>query len=202
MIKNIVKIAIGLLMLATVLIGYKPQPEYFVELTCISNTLGGLLLLADGILSTMKKKKIPNSFYQNIAVSILTVFLVCMGSLTGIYKFNFEGAFFFLHVINPIAFVACYMFFVNEQDRKHRCVLTAPFMIMVYLLFDYIRCQFTGEFVYGFVSPEELTVAYAIVAGIVIYLFVYLLGLSLFALNRLVHKKKKTGGKKHEYTTT
>ena len=56
MIKNIVKIAVGLLMIVNVLIGYIPQPEYLVELTCISNTLGGLLLLIDGIFNVIKKK--------------------------------------------------------------------------------------------------------------------------------------------------
>ena len=55
--KNIVKMAAGLLMILSVLIGYIPQPEYLVGLTCVSNTLGGLLLLADGILGIAKKKK-------------------------------------------------------------------------------------------------------------------------------------------------
>lgn len=188
MIKNIIKITVGLLMIITVLIGYIPQPEYFVELTCISNTLGGLLLLADGTLNIAKKKNFPNIFYLNVAVSILMVFLVCMGSLTGIYKFNFKGAFFFMHVINPLVFAACYMLFVNEQDHKIKFTLAAPVMVMTYLLFDCTRCQFTGEFVYGFIEPGELTFLYAITAGIVIYIFVCLLGLGLFALNRLVHK--------------
>ena len=116
MFENIVKIAVGLLMIVTVLIGYIPQPEYLVELTCVSNTLGGLLLLADGIRNTAKKKKFPNSLYLNAAVSILMVFLVCMGSLTGVYSFNFRGAFFFMHVINPIAFIVCYILFVILQN--------------------------------------------------------------------------------------
>lgn len=191
MMKNVIKIAVGLLMIVVVLIGYIPQPEYLVELTCISNTLGGLLLLADGILHLTKKKNFPNSFYLNVAVSIITVFLVCMVSLTGVYKFNFAGAFFFLHVINPIAFVACYMFFVDEQGRKIRFALAAPIMIMVYLLFDYIRYQFTGEFVYGLVGTEEFMFSDAIISGFVIYIFMCLLGMGLFALNKLLHKKGK-----------
>ena len=176
-------------MIGSVLIGYAPHPEYLIELTCISNTLGGLLLLADGILGITKKRGFPNSFYLNIAVSILIVFLVCAGSLAGVHKFNFAGAFFFMHVINPIAFVICYLLFVKEQGRKMKAVLTAPIMILLYLLFDYIRSRFTGEFVYGFVEPGELTLFYAVIAGLVMYLFAYLLGLSLFALNRIIHKK-------------
>ena len=190
MIRNIVKIIVGVVMIVCVLIGYIPQPEYLVELTCISNTIGGLLLLADGIFNITKKKNFLSTFYLNVTVSILMVFLVCMGSLTGVYKFNFKGAFFFMHVINPIVFISCYILFINEQRRKMRFVLTAPIMIMVYFLFDYIRCRFTGEFVYGFVEPEELTFFYAIITGFILYIFVSLLALSLFVLNRLVHKKQ------------
>lgn len=36
MAKNIIKIVAGLLMVASVLIGYIPQPKYLVELTCVS----------------------------------------------------------------------------------------------------------------------------------------------------------------------
>lgn len=189
MLKNVIKIAAGLLMIANVLMGYIPQPEYLVELTCVSNMLGGLLLLTDGIVNATKRKSLPNSFYLNVAVSILMVFLVCMGSLSGAYKFNFRGAFFFMHVINPIVFVSCYMLFVNEREREIRYVLTAPIMIMLYFVFDYVRSRIVGEFVYGFVEPGGLTFYYAIIAGLIMYIFMYLLGLGLFALNRLVHKK-------------
>lgn len=94
-----------------------------------------------------------------------------------------------MHVINPIVFVVCYMLFVNEHGRKIKSVLTAPGMIMLYLLFDYVRSRLAGEFVYGFVEPGELTFFCAIVVGLVMYIFMYLFGLSLFALNRLVHGK-------------
>lgn len=189
--KNIVKIMMGLLMLVVVFIGYIPQPEYLIELTCVSNTFGGLLLFTDGIFSITKKKTCPNSFYLNVTVSLFVVFFVCMGSLSGAYKFNFNGAFFFMHVINPIAFLIYYMLFVNEHDRKIKFALAAPTMTMTYFLFDYIQYKFTGKFVYGFIEPEKLTLAWAVIAAIVIYALLYLFGLFLFMLNRLVHKRSE-----------
>jgi len=187
--KNIVKIMLGLLMLVIVFFGYIPQPEYLIELTCVSNTLGGLLLFTDGIFSITKKKTCPNSFYLNVTVSLLVVFFVCMGSLTGAYKFNFSGAFFFMHVINPIAFLIYYMIFISEHDRKIKSALTAPIITMTYFLFDYTRYKFTGEFVYGFIKPEKLTLAWVVIAAIIIYVLLYLFSLFLFILNRLVHKR-------------
>lgn len=189
MIKNVIKILVGLLMFITVLIGYIPQLEYLVELTCISNMFGGLLLLTDGILGITKKEVHLNSFYLNITVSIFIVFFICMGSLTGIYKFNLNGAFFFLHVINPIVFVICYMLFVNEQNRKTKAIMNAPIMVVLYFLFDYIRYQLTGEFVYGFIKLNEFSFTSAIIVGVTIYAFICLFSLTFFTLNKFVHKK-------------
>lgn len=186
MIKNIIKIATGFLIIVIVLIGYLPQPEYLVELTCISNTLGGLLLLADGIFNITKKKMRLNSFYFNVTVSLFTVFLVCMGSLTGLYHMNFHGAFFLMHVVNPVAFTAYYILFVKEQRHSVKEVITAPVMIMAYCLFDYIRYLFTGKFVYGFMDAEGFTFVWAVITGIVIYALMLLLSWILFALNKSI----------------
>ena len=61
-----IKIVVGISMPIAVLIGYLPIPEYLVEFTCISNTLGGLLLVADGILN-LNGKSIPGVLYRNIS---------------------------------------------------------------------------------------------------------------------------------------
>lgn len=187
--RNIIKIFVGLMMIITVLIGYIPQPTYLMELTCISNMLGGLLLLVDGVLGIIKREFHLNSFYLNIAVSIFVVFLVCIGSLTGTYKFNFNGAFLFLHVINPIAFLSCYMIFVNERDRNIKSIMNSSTMIMLYLLFDYIYYQFTGKFVYGFIELSNTSLIGIITGGIIIYAFMCLFSLIPFTINKFFHKK-------------
>lgn len=95
MYKGIVQLVIGLMMIVTLLVGYLPIPEYLVELTCVSNMLGGVLLTIDGILSICRKKNLSSNLYRAVCVCILTVFFICLGSLTGFFHFNFKGAFFF-----------------------------------------------------------------------------------------------------------
>ena len=70
-----IKMVIGISMPIAVLIGYLPIPEYLVEFTCISNTLGGLLLVADGVLN-FRGKSVPGVFYRNISVGIFFVFAI------------------------------------------------------------------------------------------------------------------------------
>ena len=185
------KIIIGLFMIITVFIGYLPEPEYIFELTCISNTLGGILLITDGIINVLKEAKIPSVLYLNVVVCIFSVFFISMGSLSGAYKINLSGAFFFLHTINPILFITCYIFLCCDVKKSLKTTFAAPILIVLYLLLDYIQCQFSGTFVYNFVSPNELSFLDAIIVGIVMYIIMWLFGSGLFVLNKLAHKKRK-----------
>ena len=191
---GVLKIILGLFMIITVIIGYLPEPEYIIELTCISNALCGILLITDGIINALKGTKIPSILYLNLGVCIFSVFLISMGSLSGIYKINLSGAFFFLHTINPILFIALYIFFGCDGKESLKTTFSAPILMILYLLLDYIQCQFSGSFVYNFVNPGELSFLDAIIVGIVMYIIMLLFGSGLFGLNKLAHKKHKNKG--------
>ena len=111
-----IKMVIGISMPIAVLIGYLPIPEYLVEFTCISNTLGGLLLVADGVLN-LRGKSVPGVFYRNISVGIFFVFAICMGSLSGAYHMNFKGAFFYLHQLEKLSVFSISFYNIN----KYKC---------------------------------------------------------------------------------
>ncbi len=190
MIKNVIKMLVGFFMLACVVAGYSPSPEYIYEMTCISNTAGGILLILDAMHGFHGKGKISDVLFMNVSLSILTVFFICAGSLLGLYgNFNFNGPFFFLHAVTPLAFVLCYLFFHSNGKGSLVEVLTAPIMMLCYLLFDYIRSRFTGEFIYGLVDTKVMSVPLAIVTGIVIYAVLVLLAFGLNALRGVIKKK-------------
>ena len=187
---GLIKIIIGITMPIAVLIGYLPIPEYLVEFTCFSNTLGGILLITDGILN-LRGKQVPSVLYRNIATGIFFVFAICMGSLSGAYHMNFAGAFFYLHAISPVLFILCYIFFCSEPKEKMiKKLLPTPILMMVYLLFDYILGNIRGSFVYGFFTPEEVGIVDALIIGIVIYAMMCAVGALFLFLNKLAHKKE------------
>ena len=53
-----IKIVLGILIIVAVIFSYYEIPQYLVEGTCVSNTLGGVLLIIDGILG-FKNKRVP-----------------------------------------------------------------------------------------------------------------------------------------------
>ena len=181
----LLKIGIGITMPIAVLIGYMPIPEYLVEFTCISNTLGGILLVTDGM-AGLKGKSVPAVLYRNIAVGIFVVFAICMGSLTGAYHMNFKGAFFYLHAVSPVLFILCYILFCHERKGKTiRKLLPTPILMLAYLLFDFILGKSRGSFVYGFFTPEEVSIAGALAIGALFYIMLFAVGALFLFLNRL-----------------
>lgn len=190
--KPIIESVIGLMLVSTVVIAYAPAPQYLSELTCISNSLIGILLLISAARSFMQKKPLPNLFYSCATVTLLLVFFVCMGSLTGFYHMNFKGAFFFLHVLNPLAVLAYYLLFVNETATPRKLgVLFTPCAVLLYLLFDFIIGKMVGSFRYGFFEVDQLSLVGALIIGVVTYLLVLLIGFLFTQLNALIHKKQK-----------
>lgn len=83
----IVKFCIAVVLMTSVLAGYWPEPKCIIELTCISNFLLGVIFLLSGIRLLRGKKDYPNIVYSTGSVTLLLVFLVCMGSLSGINLF-------------------------------------------------------------------------------------------------------------------
>ena len=78
------------------------------------------------------------------------------------------------------------------NDAERRIVSAANFitpgLMLVYLLFDYIRCQFTGKFVYGFAEPDVLTFPYAVLIGIAVYIIMMLFSFCLLKVNKVIHR--------------
>ena len=180
----------GVAMIVLSIVAYIGIPEDLVEMTFISNFVAGAILLIDGILY-FKSKSIPSIVYRNLAGCLFFVFLICTGSLFGAYNMNFKGAFFFLHTIFPIIFILIYIFFIDDREGKAIVkVATTPILMIVYLLFDYILGIIRGKFVYGFFTPSELTFPFALLTGVVFYLFIALIGWAFIELNKVVHPIK------------
>ena len=181
-IKAYISIALGVLFCGSVLIGYIPIPNYVIELTCISNSCIGILLLFTGINVLAKKKTIPSTIYHMWLVAIL---LVCIISCVG--HFNFCGAFFFLHLVNPVMFLAYYMIFIDDSKKVNEMLL-APAPVMLYLIFGYIVGMSRGRFVYGIFEVNEIELVDIFLIACSIYIFSLMVATMTQYINQKIRK--------------
>lgn len=192
MVKNIIKIIAGIFIASTAILGYYGIVILMYELTFISNITAGIVLIADGVMGLTLKKNIPALIYQMVLPCIITVFSTCLFALVGFFTFNFEGAFFFLHIINPPVFLLLYLFCVEsniESKGDHlKNTFLSPLMITGYLIFDFIRFFIVGFLVYGLIPAEIVTPVSAVLIGIVFYFLMALLCFGFIKLKLLVQK--------------
>lgn len=177
-----INIALSILFCGSVLMGYMPIPEYIIELTCISNSCIGILLFFTGINLLRKKERFPSIIYH---MWLVTILLVCIISCVG--HFNFHGAFFFLHLVNPIIFLIYYMVFIDDTKKIEKILFT-PIPVMIYLIFDYIIGMLRGTFVYGIFEVNETNLTYIVlvICGVYISLLV------IAVITQYINQKIKT----------
>lgn len=187
--RNVIELAVGLLMLVSALYTYIPEPQYMCELTFLSNMAGAGLFIVDGVYGIRKHKQLPGVLFLIETVTISAVFFITVGcTVSGLAHFNFSGGMIFLHVINPILVMGFYLFAEGERNFKFKEIAAGPIFVMVYLLFDYIRSFFVGSFVYGLFSIEEMSFLKAVLVGLVTYIIIGILGLLIYSGGRLVKK--------------
>ncbi len=191
MIKNIkaqaaVKLCIGLIMLMSVLLGYSPIP-FSNEYTFLSNATECLIMLFSGILLLSKKKHIPTFIDLCMVIMSLIMLGIC---LTNMSVFGFDGAFLFLHVINPVLLLL-HWFFIIEKGKIRSpiyvlAVLVFPVAYMIYLfIFGYI----TGDYIYPVFDVNALGVLHvAIFVSIVAVVFLAL-AFALYFIDKRMSKK-------------
>ena len=83
--------------------------------------------------------------------------------------------------------ICCFAMMLRGVSYQ-RLIFITPVLMLVYLLFDYIRCQFTGKFVYGFAEPDVLTFPYAVLIGIAVYIIMMLFSFCLLKVNKVIHR--------------
>lgn len=186
----IIELLLGIMLISTALYTYIPQPEFMYEMTFLSNTAGGLLLIVSAIVGFAGKKELPRVLFLIETVAISVVFLISVGcTATGLAEFNFSGGMIFLHVINPLLTLIFYLLAKGEKERKPQKFLPAPAFVTAFLIFDYIRFLITGKLAYGLFPPEKLSVPVALIVGIVTAALLGGYGFGLFSAARAIRRK-------------
>lgn len=187
--KSIIEIVMSVVFILSVIIGYYPEPYLILELTCISNFSIGILLLCSAMMNHKKNNKTWNILFQTAVVTINLVLIITILSFCGMMKINMSGAFFFLHLVNPLVFIIYYFVYVDAQNEASmKKVFIAPIFCVVYFVLDYIVGKLTGEFVYGMFEVSEVTFIFGMVFVLIMYSFLLICSLVFYYVNKYLHR--------------
>lgn len=184
--KSIIAVILGLVFISTVLVAYWGDFQHAYELTFLSNTSTGLFLLTTFMLEK-KGKALPQILYLDFALLLFMVFLICISFIS---EFNFNGATFFLHVINPLILMVYFFIFIDMNKINNVMhVLTILIMPITYLVFAVIFGSITGNYIYFFLDYKEKGIAYSVIFILVVAVSLVVIGYGIFFLNRFLHKR-------------
>ncbi len=177
-----IKIVLGLIVLFSVAWGYFPIPEHMNEYTFLSNTIEGLVMLASGMLLLFRQKHLPT--YIDLCLVILAFIMlgICVTNYT---IFGFDGAYLFLHLINPVLLLLHWIFVTEKGKIKSpKYVLTVAVLPALYMIFLFSFGAVTGNYIYPVFDVNALGVTH--VALFVLVVAVVFLGLAylLYFLDR------------------
>lgn len=177
--------ALAFVFVFTAIYSYADDLKYTYELTFLSNLSAGLFLLVAGIL-WLCNKSVPQFLFLDFTILLLIVFGVCMAFAA---EFNFAGSFAFLHIVNPLLMLTFYLFFSDQSKAKWQFLFTILTMPIIYIIFALIFGATTGNYIYFFLDYTKYGVGYTVLFILGIAVGLAAVGIGLYFLNRLIHKR-------------
>lgn len=193
-IRAVCDLAVAALTLTAVLCGYLGFFDHMGEYCFLSGVLVGLFFTASFISAVVRKKFFPEWLYCAAMLTLLIIFIATVA-----IGLNLDGAFIFIHIVNPLVIFLYWCVFCDHTSFKNRAKLLVVLVFpLCYMLFSFIMYKATGNCAFPanmvFVEVElwqSLLEILALAAILAALSFIF------DALNRLVHKLLRKNNKIH-----
>lgn len=185
-IRNVCDLILGILFISTTISGYYKDISYMSEYCFISGIIVGLILISSFIYYIKRRKNFPEWIYANCVVTTIVILLATL-----IIKLSLEGAFWFIHIVNPILiFVYWCIFCDHNKINKQSLIFTNLIFPICYIIFAQVIFVITNKYPF----PAELILAgnswHIVICYIIgICLVFLLLGYGLHFSNRFINQK-------------
>lgn len=185
-IRKYIDLALSILFIISVILGYYKDVSHMSEYCFISGILVGVIFFVS-FLKQQKNGKLLNScIYLACLVDIFVIFIA-----TVVIRLNLDGAFWFIHIINPIILAVYWFVFCDQRTMNWKGTFSVVVFPLLYMLFAFILFKITGS------CPFPASLIFMDYGGIVplIIIFVlaiilWVLGYILYMLNKLIRRNK------------
>ncbi len=175
--------AIAVMCMVTAFLGYGFQFDHWGEYCFISNMSVGILFLTSVIFRVSKGAFLSDVFYFDGMIVLLLIFVATLS-----IGLNLEGAFWFLHIINPVIVILYWFFFCrHKRNVSGKNVLTALIFPLAYYAFTMILFALTGQCPFPISIVTDLGGIYPFIFPLIMTPVLLGLGYGLHFLNRRIH---------------
>ena len=185
-IRKYIVLALSILFVLSVILGYYKDVSHMSEYCFISGLLVGIVFFISYLYQQKHEKALNACIYLACLVDIFIIFIATVS-----IGLNLDGAFWFIHIINPIILLIYWFVFCDQRIMNWKGTFSVVLFPLLYMLFAFILFKISGNYPFpaslifmdytGFI-PLAIIVALAIV--------LWVLGCILHMLNRLIRRKK------------
>lgn len=139
-IRKYVDLALSLQFIISVILGYYKDISHMSEYCFISGMLVGITFFISSLHQQKHEKPLNACIYLACVVDIFIIFIA-----TVTIHLNLDGAFRFIHIINPIILMIYWLIFCDQSFMKLKGILSVIAFPLLYMLFAFILFKISGK---------------------------------------------------------
>lgn len=184
-IRKYIDLALCFLFIISVVLGYYKYISHMSEYCFISGILVGITFFISFLWQQWQETPLPIYVYLACLVDIFVIFVATIA-----IGLNLEGAFWFIHIINPILIAVYWFIFCDQRTMNWKGTFSVIVFPLLYMLFAFGLYKLSGS------CPFPASLIFMNYSGIVsimillvLAIILWLLGYILHILNKLIRKK-------------
>ena len=175
-IRKYVDLTLSLLFILSVMLGYYKDVSHMSEYCFISGLLVGITFFISFLYQQTHKKPLSACIYLACVVDIFIIFIATIS-----IGLNLEGAFWFIHIINPVILVVYWLVFCDQRMMNWKGTFSVVLFPLLYMLFAFVLFKISGS------CPFPASLIFMDYTGFIPLVIIAVLALILWALGWILH---------------
>ena len=183
-IRKYTDLTLSILFILSVILGYYKDVSHMNEYCFISGLLVGITFFLSYLHQQKHEKPLNACIYLACVADIFIIFIATVS-----IGLNLDGAFWFIHIINPIILVIYWFVFCGQRFMNWKGTFSVVLFPLLYILFAFVlfkisgNCPFPASLIF---MDDSGFIPLVMIAVLAIILWV--LGWILHMLNRFIRK--------------
>lgn len=185
-IRKYIDLILSILFILSVILGYYKDVSHMSEYCFISGLLVGITFFISYLHQQKYEKPLNACIYLACMVDIFIIFIATVS-----IGLNLDGAFWFIHIINPIILVIYWFVFCDQRIMNWKGTLSVVLFPLLYMLFAFVlfkisgSCPFPASLIF-----MDYTGLIPLVILVVLAIILWVLGYILHMLNKFIRRNK------------
>ena len=171
---------LSILFITSIILGYYKDISHMTEYCFISGMLVGIIFFISFLRQQKQDKSLPACVYLACFVDIFAIFIATIA-----IGLNLEVAFWFIHIINPIAIAFYWFIFCDPRSMERKGTFFVVVFPLLYILFAFILFKISGN------CPFPASLIFMDYSGMVPLIIIIVLATILWGLGYILHMFNK-----------